>query len=321
MDKTTFPESLSEAIIYFADPENALSFMSALRWSDGKAQCPRCESTNAGFLATRRLWKCRDCAKQFSVKAGTVFEDSPLGLDKWLPAVWLIVNAKNGISSCEIGRALKVTQKTAWFMLHRIRLAMQNGSFIKMNGTVEVDETYIGGKAANMHKEKRAARIKGRGMTGKDIVLGLLERGDKAKASKVRHKVLKAADRVSLHGEIKKNVEAGSNVFTDSLPAYCPMDEAYVHATVDHAVEYVRENIHTNSLENFWCLLKRTLKGTYVSVNAEHLCRYLDEQSFRFNERKDNDQGRFLKAIAGIVGRRLTYASLILKGDDGLPAM
>ncbi len=321
MDKTTFPESLSEAIIFFAVPENALAFMASLRWSDGVAKCSRCASTNAVFLSTRKLWKCRDCSKQFSVKAGTVFEDSPLGLDKWLPAVWLIVNAKNGISSCEIARALKVTQKTGWFMLHRIRLAMQNGTIEKLSGTVEVDETYIGGKAANMHAHKRAKRIKGRGMTGKDVVMGLLERGGDKKSSKVRHKVLRAADKASLHGEIHRNVEAGSNVYTDCLPAYCPMDEKFVHATVDHAVEYVRESVHTNSLENFWALLKRTLKGTYVSVNAEHLSRYLDEQSFRFNERKDNDQGRFLKAIAGIVGRRLTYVALIAKGNDGLPAM
>ena len=321
MDKTTFPESLSEAIIFFADPENALNFMVALRWSDGIAKCPRCESKNAGFLSTRRLWKCRDCSKQFSVKAGTVFEDSPLGLDKWLPAVWLIVNAKNGISSCEIGRALKVTQKTAWFMLHRVRLALQNGSFVKMAGTVEADETFIGGKAANMHKHKREERIKGRGTTGKEIVMGLLERGTRKKASRVHAKVIKSTERAILHGEITDKVETGSNVYTDSLVAYCGMDEAYLHQTVDHAVEYVRENVHTNSLENFWCLLKRTLKGTYVSVNAEHLFRYLDEQSFRFNERKENDQGRFLKAIAGIVGRRLTYVSLIAKGGDCLPAL
>ena len=321
MDKTTFPETLTEAIVYFADAENALNFMAALRWSDGIAKCPACGSASSYFLSTRRIWKCRECKKQFSVKAGTVFEDSPLGLDKWLPAVWLIVNAKNGVSSCKIGRALGVTQKTAWFMLHRIRLAMQNGSFVKMEGTVEVDETYIGGKAANMHKHKWEARIKGRGTTGKDIVMGILQRGAKKGKSKVRHKVLKTADRASLHGEIHRNVASGSNVYTDSLLAYCPMDQDYIHATVDHAVEYVRENIHPNGIENFWTLLKRTLKGTYVSVNAEHLTAYLDEQSFRFNERKDSDQGRFLKAIAGIIGRRLTYVSLISKGGEGLPSM
>ena len=190
-----------------------------------------------------------------------------------------------------------------------------------MTGTVEADETYIGGKAANMHKHVREARIKGRGTTGKEIVMGLLERRERKKASRVHAKVVKSTERSVLHGEIADKVEADSNVFTDSLVAYCQMDEAYLHQTVDHAVEYVRENVHTNSLENFWCLLKRTLKGTYVSVNAEHLFRYLDEQSFRFNERKDNDQGRFLKAIAGIVGRRLTYVSLIAKGGDCLPAV
>jgi transposase-like protein len=321
MDKTTFPETLQEAIIYFADPENALSFMAALRWPDGKAHCPRCDSENAGFLKTRRLWKCRDCAKQFSVKAGTVFENSPLGLDKWLPAVWLIVNAKNGISSCEIARALGVTQKTGWFVLHRIRLAMQNGSFTKMGGIVEADETFIGGLAKNMHEGERAKRIKGRGASGKDVVMGLLERGNKNRASRVRAKVVKTTDRASLHAEIESSVSKGACVFTDALPAYAGLDRDYIHAAVDHAVEYVSGMVHTNGLENFWSLLKRTVKGTYVSVNAEHLFRYLDEQTFRYNERKDNDKGRFLKAIAGIIGRRLTYLSLIAKDGECLPAL
>ncbi len=316
----TFLETLQEAVIFFADEQNAFDFVVSMRWPTGVVSCPDCGESSVAFLKTRKVWKCRGCKRQFSVKVGTVMEDSPIKLDKWLCAFWLIANAKNGISSYEIHRALGVTQKTGWFLLHRIRLALQNGTLEKMAGTVEVDETYIGGKAANMHKHKREARIKGRGATGKNIVMGILERGTEKKASKVRHKVLKSADRASLHGEIRKNVEAGANVFTDCLPAYCPMDPAYFHATVDHAVEYVRENIHTNGLENFWALLKRTLKGTYVSVNAEHLTRYLDEQSFRFNERKDNHQGRFLKAIANIVGRRLTYLKLTT-GTDCLPAI
>lgn len=316
----TFPETLQEAIIFCANEQNAFDFIVSMRWPTGAVSCPDCGGSSVAFLETRKVWKCRSCKRQFSVKVGTVMEDSPIKLDKWLCAFWLIANAKNGISSYEIHRALGVTQKTGWFLLHRIWLALQNGTLEKMTGTVEVDETYIGGKAANMHKDKREARIKGRGPTGKDIVMGILERGNEKKASKVRHKVLKTADRASLHGEIKSNVEAGANVYTDCLPAYCPMDSDYFHATVDHAVEYVRENVHTNGLENFRALLKRTLKGTYGSVNAEHLTRYLDEQTFRFNERKDNDQGRFLKAIANIVGRRLTYLKLT-KGGEYLPAV
>ena len=322
MDKTTFPESLQEAIIYFADAENSLSFMSALRWPDGQACCPRCESKNAGFLKTRRLWKCRDCAKQFSVKAGTVFEDSPLGLEKWLPAVWLIVNAKNGISSCEVARALGVTQKTGWFVLHRIRLAMQNGSFVKMSGTVEADETYIGGKGKNMHKAEKILRLKkGRGTAGKDVVIGLLERNEKG--SRVHTKHIRTPNKPIIHAEIKGAVEAGANVYSDALLSYKGLDSTYVHEVVDHAIEYVRGQVHTNGLENFWSLLKRTVKGTYVSVNAEHLFRYLDEQTFRYNERKheDGDKGRFLTAIKGIIGRRLTYLSLTTAKDgDFLPA-
>ena len=314
---SAFPETLAEALAFFAVEENAFAFMVSLRWPTGTVSCPRCGTERVSFISSRKVWECRECVKQkqFSVKVGTIFEDSPIKLGKWWSAIWLISNAKNGISSCEIHRALGVTQKTGWFMLQRIRLALQSGTVMKMRGTVEADETYIGGKAANMHKHVREARIKGRGTVGKEIVFGLLERGERKKASRVHAKVIKTAERAVLHGEIKEKVEAGSNVFTDCLPAYCPMDEAYIHATVDHAVEYVRDNIHTNGLENFWALLKRTLKGTYVSVNAEHLFRYLDEQSFRFNERKDNDQGRFLKAIAGIMGRRLTYLALISNGQ------
>ncbi len=316
---SAFPETLAEALTFFAVEENAFAFMVSLRWPTGTVSCPRCGTERVGFIASRKVWECRECKerKQFSVKVGTIFEDSPIKLGKWWSAIWLISNAKNGISSCEIHRALGVTQKTAWFMLQRIRLALKAGSFEKMNGIIEADETYIGGKASNMHKHVREARIKGRGTVGKEIVFGLLERGERKKASRIHAKVIKAADRATLQGEIHRKVEPGSNVFTDCLPAYCPMDQDYVHATVDHAVEYVRENIYTNGLENFWALLKRTLKGTYVSVNAEHLTRYLDEQSFRFNERKDNDQGRFLKAIAGIIGRRLTYLALTSGGQGG----
>jgi len=301
-----FPETLAQAIKYFADADNALNFMVSIRWPDGHACCPSCGKSNAALLKTRRIFKCRECGKQFSVKIGTIFEDSPLGLDKWLPAFWMIVNAKNGISSCELGRALGVTQKTAWFMLHRIRLAMQNGSMDKLSGEVEADETYIGGKARSMNNAQRSKRGRGTGGTGKEIVMGLLERKGKIKLKHVAN-----ARRNTVQAEVRQNVEAGSQVFTDALPSYNGLSQDYVHQAIDHAKEYVRGNVHTNGLENFWSLLKRCIRGTYISVEPFHLFRYLDEQAFRFNERENTDSGRFLKGIIGIIGRRLQYAKLI----------
>ena len=305
-----FPQTLAQAIRYFADADKALNFMASIRWPDGKAKCPACKSENATFLSTRRLWKCRDCAKQFSVKVGTIFEESALGFDKWLPAFWMIVNAKNGISSCELARALGVTQKTAWFMLHRIRLAIQNGSMDKLSGDVEADETYIGGKGRNMHRE-RLQNI-GTGGLGKEIVMGLLERKGKVKLKHITN-----AKRQTVQGEIRQHVAKGSNVFTDSLRSYNGLNQDYVHEVIDHAREYVRGNVHTNGLENFWSLLKRAIRGTYVSVEPFHLFRYLDEQAFRFNERENTDSGRFLRGIIGIIGKRLQYSKLIGAADDG----
>ncbi|HEV2331070.1 MAG TPA: IS1595 family transposase [Verrucomicrobiae bacterium] len=313
-----FPQTLAEAIKYFADADKALNFVAAVRWPGGKTKCPACKSEDVGFLATRRLWKCRECAKQFSVKVGTIFEDSALGFDKWLPAFWMIVNAKNGISSCELARALGVTQKTAWFMLHRIRLAIQNGSMDKLSGDVEADETYIGGNGRFMSKARREKTIPARGWAGKEIVMGLLER-----KGKVRLKHITNAKRPTVHGEIRQHVTKGSNVFTDALRSYNGLNQDYVHEVIDHAKEYVRGNVHTNGLENFWSLLKRTIRGTYVSIEPFHLFRYLDEQAFRFNERENTDSGRFLRGIVGIIGKRLEYAKLI-GGDmsaDGLPAI
>jgi len=311
-DTNEFPETLAEAIKYFANPDAALNFMVSIRWQDGKAICPCCKSSNAAFLATRHLWKCRDCKKQFSVKIGTIFEDSPLGLDKWLPAFWMIVNAKNGISSCEVSRALGVTQKTAWFMLHRIRLAMQNNSMEKLSGEVEADETYIGGKVRRMNTAQRNKHGRGTGWTGKEIVMGLLERG-----GKVKLKHLSSTRRHSVQGEVRQNVEAGSQVYTDTLRSYNGLNTDYVHEAIDHARAYVRGKCHTNGLENFWSLLKRGIRGTYISVEPFHLFRYLDEQAFRFNERENTDSGRFLMGIIGIIGKRLQYANLTGKDNAG----
>jgi transposase-like protein len=238
-------------------------------------------------------------------------EDSPISLTKWLPAIWMMVNCKNGISSYELGRSLGVTQKTAWFMLHRIRLATQTGTFEKLGGEVEADETFIGGLARNMHRDKRGKRIKGTGGSGKTIVMGLLERSTRDKASTIRAKVMPNTRRVSLHGEIKQHVEPGNSLFTDAYTSYRGLHSEYAHQVIDHAVSYVRGNVHTNGIENFSSLLKRGIKGTYVSVEPFHLFRYLDEQSFRFNNRKDNDAERFASGLSSVAGRRLTYRQLI----------
>jgi transposase-like protein len=311
------PRTLLEAVKYFAFPENCLSYLVARRWPNG-VTCPTCGSEGVYFDKSRMGWICKTKhpLRKFSLKTGTIFEDSPLGLDKWLPCVWMIANMKNGVSSHEIGRSLGVTQKTAWFMLHRIRLAMQdtNGGG-KLNGEVEVDETFIG-KARNMHaaKRKRLGISQSKSMIGKVAVMGLLERHTKDDGgAQVRFKVIANRKKHQLESVITEHVEVGATLHTDALRSYDRMGErGYIHNVIDHAEAYVDGQVHTNGLENFWWLLKRGLKGTYVSVEPFHLFRYLDEQAFRFNHRRDmNDADRFSTAISNIVGRRLTYADLI----------
>jgi transposase-like protein len=316
--KNAAPETLLEAVRYFSDPAVCLAFVAAIRWPDGVV-CPRCSEREVSFLSTRRLWKCKGCKKQFSVKVGTIFEDSPLGLDKWLPALWMVVNCKNGISSYELARAAGVTQKSAWFMNHRIRLALQNGSFDTMDGEVEADETFIGGAARFMHKDRREQMIKGRGPVGKVAVMGLLQRhvGDDG-PSQVRASVVPNRRKAAITRMVYANVTPGAELFTDELPSYRDVAEDYCHQVINHAESYAEGRIHTNGLENFWSLLKRGIKGTYVSVEPFHLFRYLDEQTFRFNHRRENDGWRFVRALCGIVGRRLTYRELIGEADaDG----
>jgi transposase-like protein len=301
--KPAEPQTLAEAIKYYSDLDVATKTFSALRWPDG-VTCPYCSSRENYYAPSRRIWKCKSCRKQFSPKVGTVCEDSPIGLDKWLAAMWMIASAKNGISSYEVHRSLGVTHKTAWFMLQRIRLAMQSGTFEKAAGKVEVDETFIGGKARNMHKHIRAKKVTGTGGKDKTAVLGVLERG-----GKIRVKVIDSRRKKPLQDHVKSHVEPGAEVFTDALKSYEGLESEYVHQIIDHAVEYVKGHVHTNGLENFWSLLKRTLKGTYTFVEPWHLHRYLDEQAFRYNERKDErgDRGRFLKVARGCAGKRLTY--------------
>jgi transposase-like protein len=300
------PKSLKEAIKYFSNPDTCIEFLLPLRWPNG-VTCPNCEGQAVSYISTRRVWKCKVCKKQFSIKVGTIMEDSPLGLDKWLAAIWMIANCKNGISSYEIHRALGITQKSAWFLLHRIRLAMQTGSFAKMSGPVEADETYIGGLAKFMHKAKREAKITGTGGKDKAIVMGILDRHSK----KVRAKVIESTDKHTLQSSVRECVEPGAAVMTDSLSGYAGLKVDFVHEFVDHSIQYVRGSVHTNGIENFWSLLKRGLKGTYVSVEPYHLHRYVDEQAFRYNERAYRDADRFVDALKGAPGRRIMYKQLI----------
>jgi len=295
---------LIEAIQFFSDPMVCLETVAKAKWPNGP-ECPQCGAKKLSFLMTRLMWTCLSCRKQFSVKVGTIFEDSAVPLNKWLTAMWLVGNCKNGISSYELAKDLEVTQRTAWFMNHRIRYAMHTGSINKMTGTVEADETFIGGKARNMHAGKRVGKIHGRGPMGKAIVFGLLER----ETGKVRTSVVGTRRKHHLHAEIREYVEPKSALYSDALKSYDGLDE-YTHKVVDHAERYVDGTVHTNRLENFWSLLKRAIGGTYVSVEPFHLFRYLDEQSFRYNERHDTDAERFHKVLGSVAGKRLTWNTL-----------
>ncbi len=313
-----FPKTLTEAVVFFSDKERAHEFFVSIRWPEG-ISCPHCHSSDVRYIASRRVWNCANNhpRRQFSAKVGTIFEDSPLGLDKWLPALWMLTGAKNGISSYEIHRALGVTQKTAWFMMHRIRIALQAGSVVRdqMKGIVEVDESFIGGSARNMHYKAMVRRgIGARGAADKTPVMGLLERHDgKRKASRVQAEVVRHVGGSELVPRVRKYVLKGSEIQSDQHTAYYQLRDEYVHKVVNHAEAYVQDGVHTNGLENFWSLFKRSIKGTYVSVEPFHLFRYLSEQVFRFNERKDEngDAGRFLTCLLNVFGRRLRYKQLI----------
>jgi transposase-like protein len=301
-----YPTTLQDAIKFFADPDNALKFMVSLRWPDG-VQCPHCDHREVSFLSTRRIWKCKGYKKQFSVKVGSILEDSPLKLETWLCGIWLIGNAKNGISSHEVSRSLGITQKSAWFLLHRIRLAMKRQSFAKMTGEVEADETLIGGKEKNKHADKKLNA--GRGAVGKAIVMGIRERG-----GEVRTKHIPNTKGETLGAEIRANVEVGSAVYTDIHKGYDVLNEDYVHDTVNHNIgQYVKGCAHTNGLENYWSLFKRGYHGTWTHLSEMHLGRYLDEQEYRYNNRSENDGQRFVGITAHVTGKRLTYKQLTRK--------
>lgn len=309
------PKTLQQAILYFADPANCREYLVARRWPDGVV-CPKCGSANVLFMENYNRWNCREKhpSPQFTLKTGTAMEDSPIGLDKWLTAMWMVVNCKNGVSSYEISRTLGITQKSAWFLDHRIRLMLGAPAAEKMGGEgggpVEVDESFHGGEPKNWHLKKRASRKRnseGKTPTEKVAVVGLLDRDSR----QVRAKVVPNVNRETLQDAILENIEGRSTVYTDGWRAYSNLKTLdYVHETVNHLEEFVRGEVHTNGIENFWALLKRGLKGTYVAVEPFHLDRYVTEQVFRYNNRKMTDADRFDLAVKGMVGKRLTYAEV-----------
>lgn len=318
------PVTLQQAIAYFADADRAFDYAKFLRWPEGKVICPRCESGSNSFVKTRRLWFCNGCKKQFTVKVGTIFEDSALGLDKWMTAVWMICNSKNGISSYELHRALGITQKSAWFMLHRIRESMKTAPDFKFGsdgGECESDETYVGPNPRKMHNKRRirmhAQDTVRSNYVGKTAVFGVLDRD----LRQVRAKVIPNTKRETLQNAVLNEVQRGARVYTDDAVGYDHLAKEFVHEVVNHAKEYVNGQVHTQGIDNFWSLLKRTLRGTYVAVEPFHLDRYIDEQVFRYNNRatKDNpltDADRFTLAMLQVAGRRLTYSELTGQGAN-----
>ncbi len=311
------PETLLAAVRYFSDLEICDAYMRGIKWPDGKVTCPHCGSDRIGTRAGRHTLRCKDCRKDFSYKAGTIFEDSPLGLDKWFVAVWVIANCRNGVSSHELGRALGVQQRTAWFMLHRIREAMKSKTFERFDGPAEADTTYVGGKADNMHKRRRERLIQGRGAVGKTAIHGVLQRTTEAGPSQVSANVIGAETSDRLLSAVRSRVRYGAEVYTDSALAYNDLCLTHVHGSVDHTESYVKGDAHTNGLENFWSLFKRALKGTYVAVAPFHVGRYVTEEAFRFNNRLKSDFQRFHQALRQVVGKRLTYRQLAAIGDAG----
>jgi transposase-like protein len=312
------PKTLQEAIAYFSDPDRCFEYAKAYRWPNGEITCPRCQKAKHSFIKTRRIWFCYVCKKQFTLKVGTIMEDSPISLDKWMTAFWMLSNCKNGISSYELGKAIGVHQESAWFMLQRIREVFKAKPTGKKLGggpgsELEADETFVGGRIQNMHKDRKLRYQQMGGMFGgKTIVQGILDRD----LREVRAKVVPNVKRETLQNEVLNNVRYGSTVYTDDAVGYDKLHYRFVHDVVNHAEAYVKGRVHTNGLENFWSLLKRTLRGTYVAVEPFHLDRYVDEQVFRFNNRKNNDAGRFALAMSQVARKRLTYADLTGKNES-----
>lgn len=298
--------SLIEAVQKFGDEETAEKWFVERRWSNGII-CPKCNSDKIKPRRTARktpVYHCNSCKFDFTVKTGTIMHDSKLPLSKWALAFYLYSTNLKGVSSMKLHRDLGITQKSAWHLAHRIRETW-NDETQKLSGTVEVDETYMGGLERNKHNDKKLKS--GRGAVGKTAVIGVKERESK----KVKAEVIENTKRPTLHGFIDKNIEAGSAVYTDDFKSYEKLD-GYEHSTVKHSVgQYVDEQIHINGMESFWSMLKRAHKGTYHKMSKKHLTRYLQEFAGRHNIREQDTINQMQHIVASMIGKRLRYSELV----------
>lgn len=295
--------TLMQLVTAIPDEQAAIDHFTALRWEDG-AFCPLCGSTRVYHFSDRKTHKCGDCRKRFSIKVGTIFEDSKIGLRKWLMAIWMLTSHKKGIASTTLARDIGVTQKTAWFMLHRLRHAAALASFTApLDGHVEVDETYVGGKASNRHKGDPK---NGPGTHGKTAVVGALQRGGRIEAA-----VIDRPDTATLDGFVHAVAAPGAVISTDEHSGYRHLGRSFEHGVVRHSAgEFARDGFHTNGIEGFWSLLKRQITGIHHYVSPKHLNRYVTESAWRFNLREMGEGERVNRLIIESSGR-LTYKELI----------